>query len=227
MPPTLLVIDRQSKLPADVAALVQPATPVPACGGIFYIPNAISGDERDAAEFYLRFVETHCHGTVSVDWKAELAKAKAGIAKDPKSAFWHNQAGMAYNAMGDFKGAVKELNLASTLDPSNPIHDYALYAFYERKVMHPEERQVLLDALEKDPNNPFGHFEFGFILEGEKRWPDSLREYRTSKRLVSAIQGSQYVDPRGNYYDIDAVRDQVDEAIGRVSKLNDSGPGAR
>ena len=32
------------------------------------------------------------HGSVPVDLKAELAKAKAGIEKNPKSAFWHNQA---------------------------------------------------------------------------------------------------------------------------------------
>jgi hypothetical protein len=55
------------------------------------------------------------HGSVTVDWKAELAKAKAGIAKNPKSAFWHNQAGVAYDALGEFANAVKELKLASTL----------------------------------------------------------------------------------------------------------------
>jgi hypothetical protein len=93
MPPTLLVIDPQSELPADVASLVRPATPERVCGGIGYIPNAISGEERDAAELYLRFVEAHCHGSVSVDWNAELTKAKAGIRNNPKSAFWHNQAG--------------------------------------------------------------------------------------------------------------------------------------
>lgn len=226
-PPTLLVIDPQSELPADVASLVRPATPMSVCGAIFYMPNAISGEERDAAELYLRFVETHCHGSVNVDWKAELAKAKVGIKNDPKSGFWHNQAGVAYNALGDFQNAVKELKLASTLDPSNPVDDYMLYAIYKRKGMHAEQRQMLLDALEKDPNNPLGNFEFGFVLESEKRWSDSLREYRIAKRLVSAIQGSQYIDPTGGYYDIDGIRDQADEAIDRVSKLNHSGPGAR
>lgn len=153
-----------------------------------------------------------------VDWKAELAKAKAGLEKDPKSAFWHNQAGVAYDALGDFQNAVKELKLASTLDPSNPIDDYALYAIFKRKGMQTEQRQVLLDALERDPNNPVGRFEFGFILEREKHWADSRREYQTAKQLVGKVEGSSYVDPRGNAYDVDGVRGEVDDAIQRVSK---------
>jgi tetratricopeptide (TPR) repeat protein len=108
------------------------------------------------------------HGTVTVDWKAELAKAKAGIEKNPKSAFSHGQAGVAYDALGDFEGAVKEVELASTLDPSNPNNYYTLYALYKRKAIHSEQRKVLLDALEKDPNNPVGRFEFAYILEEEK-----------------------------------------------------------
>ncbi len=162
------------------------------------------------------------HGTVSVDWNAELAKAKAGIEKNPKSAFWHNQAGVAYDALGDFGNAVKELKMASSLDPSNPINDYTLYALYKRKSMHSEQRQVLLDALEKDPNNPLGRFEFGYILEEEKHWADSLREYQVAKRLVATVKGPMYTDPRGNAYDVDGVREEVDKAIDRVAKLNDS-----
>jgi len=221
-PPTLLVIDPQSELPADVASLVRPVTPESVCGGIAYIPNAISGEERDAAELYLRFVETHCHGSVSVDWKAELAKAKAGIKNKPKSAFWHNQAGVAYDALGDFGKAVKELKLASTLDPSSPAHDYTLYALYKRKGMHAEQREVLLDALERDANNPLGRFEFAYILEEEKHWADSLREYQVARRLAASVKGPMYIDPRGGGYEIDVVREEVDQAIERVSKLNES-----
>ena len=160
------------------------------------------------------------HGTVTVDWKAELAKAKAGIEKNPKSAFWHNQAGVAYDALGDFESAVKELKLASTLDPSNPNGDYALYALYKRKRMRPEMRQMVLDALEKDPNNPVGHFEFAYILEEEKHWVDSLREYQVAKRLAASVKGPLYTDPRGNAYDVDGVREEVDKAIDRVARLN-------
>ncbi|MGB9467607.1 MAG: hypothetical protein WBR10_21035 [Candidatus Acidiferrum sp.] len=162
------------------------------------------------------------HGSVNVDWKAELAKAKAGIEKNPKSAFWHNQAGVAYDGLGDFENAVKELKLASTLDRSNPINDYALYALYKRKGMHSEQREVLLHALEIDPQNPVGRFEFAFILEKEKHWADSLREYQTAKLLVASVKGPVYRDPRGNPYDVDGIQEQVDKAIDRVAKLNES-----
>jgi tetratricopeptide (TPR) repeat protein len=163
------------------------------------------------------------HGSVTVDWKAELAKAKAGIEKNPKSAFWHDQAGVAYNALGDVENAVKELKLASTLDPANPHGHYALYAVYKRRGIYLEkQREVLLDALEKDPQNPWGHFEFAHILEAERYWPDSLREYQTAKRLAASVNGPVYLDPRGNPYNVDGVRGEVDEAIERLAKLNDS-----
>lgn len=162
------------------------------------------------------------HGSVAVDWKAELEKAKAGIAKNPKSAFWHNQAGVAYDALGEFEKALRELKLASTLDPSNPNGDYALYALYKRKAMHAEQRQVILNALEKDPNNPVGQFEFAYILEEEKHWADSLREYQVARRLAASVKGPKYIDSRGNVYEVEGIREEVDKAIDRVAKLNES-----
>jgi tetratricopeptide (TPR) repeat protein len=164
----------------------------------------------------------HEHGSVPVDLKAELAKAKAGIEENPKSAFWHNQAGVMYDALGDFDTAVKEIKLAATLDPSNPDNYYTLYALYKRKAMHAEQRQVLRDALEKDANNPVGRFEFAYILEAEKHWADSLREYQVAKRLATSVKGPIYTDLRGNPYEIDGVREEVDKAIERVAKLNES-----
>jgi hypothetical protein len=77
-------------------------------------------------------------------------------------------------------------------------------------------------TLEKDAKNPVGHFEFAFILENEKQWADALREYRTVKVLVADVKGSEYVDPRGNPYGIGSVREQVDTAIERVAKQNES-----
>jgi tetratricopeptide (TPR) repeat protein len=159
------------------------------------------------------------HGSVAVDWKAELAKAKAGIEKNPRSAFWHNQAGVAYDALGDFESAVKEIKVATTLDPSNPNSYYTLYFLYKKKAMHSKQRQVLLDALEKDTNNPMGRFEFAYILEEEKHWADSLREYQAAKRLATSVKGPTYIDSRGNVYEVDGVREEVDKAIDRVSKL--------
>ena len=162
------------------------------------------------------------HKTVPVDWKVELAKAKAGIEKNPKSAFWHNQAGIAYDALGDFETAVKELKLACTLDPSDPMNYYSLYALYKRKSMHPEQRQVLLDALEIDPNNPLGRFEFAYILEEERHWSDALREYRVAKSLAATVEGPIYRDSRGSVYEVAGLREEVDKSIERLAKLNES-----
>jgi tetratricopeptide (TPR) repeat protein len=162
------------------------------------------------------------HKSVSVDWKAELAKAKTEIDRSPKSSFWHNQAGVAYDALGDFENAVKELKLACALDPSNPINYYTLYSIYKRKAMLLEQREVLLEALEKDPNNPLGHFGFALVLEKERHWADSLREYQTAKLVAARVKGPVYTDPRGNAYDVSGFREEVDEAIDRVTKLDKS-----
>jgi tetratricopeptide (TPR) repeat protein len=162
------------------------------------------------------------HGNVTVDWKAELAKAKARIKKNPQSAYWHDQAGIAYDALGDFGNSVRELKLACTLDSSNPGYYYTLYFLYKRKGMRSEQRQVLLDALEKDPNNPLGRFEFASILEEEKHWADALREYREAKRLIANVKGSSYVDSRGGHYDVDGVPALLNKAIARVAKLERS-----
>jgi tetratricopeptide (TPR) repeat protein len=133
MPLTLLIADSDSTLPADVSSLVRPAAEASVCGAVPYEPSSVSGEEREAAELYLQFLETHCHGTVRVDWKAELAKAEAALQKKPQSAFWHNQAGIAYEALGDFTNAIKELKLARALDPTDPGNDYALWALYKRR----------------------------------------------------------------------------------------------
>ncbi len=162
------------------------------------------------------------HGTIQVDWKAELAKAQAGIADNPKSAFWHNQASVAYDALGHFDIAVKELKLASTLDPDDPIHHYGLFALYQRKGTLREQRQALLNALEIDGRNPIGLFELGVVLEKEGYPEESLKEYREAKLFAVDVKGDEYIDRRGNPFEIGFVRKNVDAYIERVAKLKDS-----
>lgn len=160
--------------------------------------------------------------SVSVYWKEELRKAEAALEKNPKSSFWHNQAGVAYDALGDVENAEKEFTLASKLDPTNPIGYYALYAFYQRRGTLAQQREALLSALENDTANPLGHFQLATVLEKEWHSEESLREYRTAKSLVSSVKGREYVDPRGNPYEIEVVRKEVDKCMDRVTRLKAS-----
>jgi tetratricopeptide (TPR) repeat protein len=154
------------------------------------------------------------------DWKKELRKAQACIAKDAGSSYCHSRAGVAYDALGDFSDAQRELSRASELDPTNPGSDYMLCALYKRRAMLPEQRKLLLSALEKDSANPFGHFELGIVLEKEKYWEDAISEYQKARLLVSPMKGPEYIDPRGNPYQINIVREQVGQSIDRVSALS-------
>jgi tetratricopeptide (TPR) repeat protein len=158
-------------------------------------------------------------GTVSEDPKTLLEKAQAGIEKNPKSAFWHNQASVAYSALGHFDLAVKELELAATLDPDDPGHEYSLFALYQRKGMLRQQRNALLSALEIDGGNPLGHFELGVVLEKEGYLEESLKEYRDAKRLAADVKNHEYTDRRGGAYEIEVVRKSADEYIERVAKL--------
>lgn len=159
------------------------------------------------------------HPIIHVNWKDELQKARAGIKKDPKSAFWHNQAGVAYDALGDPKNAEKELTLASRLDSTKPIYYYVLYGFYQRRGTIAQMREVLLNALENDSANPVGRIELGAVLEKEGDLAESLSEYRLAKLLVAKVKGREYTDPTGTPYDIEYVRRDVDGCIERVAKL--------
>jgi tetratricopeptide (TPR) repeat protein len=154
--------------------------------------------------------------SIRVDWKKELQKAQDGIGKNPKSSFWHNQAGVAYDALGDVESAERELTLASNLDSTNPIGYYCLYAFYQRRGTLAQQRKALINALESDSANPLGHFQLGVVLEKEGYLTESLSEYRTAKSLVSGVKGPEYIDPRGNPNEIEVVRNDVEKYIDRV-----------
>lgn len=149
-------------------------------------------------------------------WQKQLAKARGALAKNPKSSFWHGQAGVAYDGLGDVSKAEEELKLAAKLAPTNPMDQYVLYAFYQRRGTLSQQRRALLDALDIDWGNPLGHYALGTVLEKEEYLEDALREYGTAKQLVQGIKANEYIDSRGNPYDISVVRRDVSGAMDRV-----------
>jgi len=162
------------------------------------------------------------HGSTPVDWNAELLHAQQEIEKNPSSAFWHDQAGVAYDALGNFNNAVQELKRAESLDLDNPIHDYVLYAIYKRRGLREDQRKVLVDALRKDPVNPIGRFEIAQLFQMEGHWLEAFQQYCRTRSIVAGIKGSEYIDPKGNPYDISPVREQINKAVEEASKKSGS-----
>lgn len=151
-------------------------------------------------------------------WQEELSRARAHIQQEPRSAYWHNQAGLAYGSLGETSKAQTELTLAAKLDPENPIGYWTLFAFYQRNGRLSQQRKALLRTLEIDSRNPLGHFELAIVLEKEGHLKDSLREYQAANRLVSTVAGGEYTDQRGNPFEVNVVRKQVRDCIARVKK---------
>ena len=63
-PQDLLILNSQSDLQESAAAIRDRlGKPQLVCGGkTAYIPDWVSGEEREAADMYLRFLEDHCDG---------------------------------------------------------------------------------------------------------------------------------------------------------------------
>ena len=57
---TLVLPVPGAPLSAEVVSQLRPEPPKLICGGAAYIPDKASGEEREAAELYLRFLEGHC-----------------------------------------------------------------------------------------------------------------------------------------------------------------------
>jgi tetratricopeptide (TPR) repeat protein len=187
--------------------------------GCGHSPDQHSTGSPDAA------AEPPPRKVVQVDWHAKLATLQKELARDPNSAFLHNQAAVAYDALGDFESFDREIHIAMKLEPRNPIDCYVAYAVYKRRRLREKQRSVLERALEIDPGNPFGHYERAGMLEDEKKWADALAEYETTKTLLDKVMRNSerqnftswsYVDPTGAPYDVTFERAHIDDDIARV-----------
>lgn len=163
--------------------------------------------------------------TVQVDWRAQLTDIQKQLAKNPSSAFLHNQAAVAYDALDDFEGFDREIHIAMKLDPGNPSDVYAAYAVYKRRQLRDKRTLALEQALQADPNNPTGHYEKASMFEDDKKWVEALAEYQITKMLGDQVKANPdnfknnhwtYVDLRGNPFDISWETAHIDDDIARV-----------
>jgi tetratricopeptide (TPR) repeat protein len=169
----------------------------------------------------------HEHKTVQVNWREELNKTQDQLQRNPNSAFLHNQAAVAYDALGDFEGFDREIHTAMTLDSENTIDYYVAYAVYKRRHLRDKSVFVLNEALKIDQTNPLGHYEKAAIFEGDKQWQNALEEYLATRELVREVKSHptnfqygewRYLDARGNPYDVTDIASLVDSDIIRVRK---------
>jgi hypothetical protein len=59
--PELVILDSRSEMAKDNNVENQMGQPEHLCGGnVAYLPTWVSGEKRDAAEMYLRFVKSNC-----------------------------------------------------------------------------------------------------------------------------------------------------------------------
>jgi tetratricopeptide (TPR) repeat protein len=165
------------------------------------------------------------HKVVQVDWRAQLADIQKRLKEDPNSPFLHNQAAVAYDALGDFDNFDREIHLAMKLEPENSINYYMAYGVYKRRHLRDKQISVLEKALQIDPDNPIGHYEKAAIFEDDKKWADALTEYQTTKTLLERVKSDPdnfrnnswtYRDGNGNIDDVSWVVIHIDRDINRV-----------
>jgi tetratricopeptide (TPR) repeat protein len=166
------------------------------------------------------------HKVVHVDWQAQLTEMQKQLARNPNSAFLHNQAAVAYNALGDFPNSDREIHIAMKLSPDDTNYCYSAFAFYKQRHLENEEMSTLEKALQIDSGNAFGHYEKATLLEDKKKWTDALAEYQTTKRLVDWVKANPdnfrnnswwYTDRRGNQYDVSWEISHIDDDLRRVN----------
>jgi tetratricopeptide (TPR) repeat protein len=167
----------------------------------------------------------HAAKHVQVDWHAKLEKLQKQLAHDPRSAFLHGQAAVAYDALGDVSNFEKQIDLAMDLDRKSPTYCYWAYAVYKRRNLTEQATAVLNRALEIDPNNPLGHYERGATFERKGAWRSALAEYQLTKRLLEVAKrntngfyyrGPSTIGSDAGYYDVTYIKENIDEDVARM-----------
>ncbi len=149
-----------------------------------------------------------------------LERAKKALKTEPRSAFWHNQAAMAYMMLGELSSARIELQRAIEFDPENPIHYYGQATLSKELGDSLGELEALRKALALDPKNPTGRFALADALERSGDLQGALKEYTLSIEYLgyTTHTGTEavYYDSRKNAYTVGDLRKHAERRIRKL-----------
>jgi tetratricopeptide (TPR) repeat protein len=158
---------------------------------------------------------------VTLVHRERLEKARNAISKNPRSAYWHNQAALSLAAMRDLPSAIKEIEEAIRLDPCNPFHHYSSASLREQSGDQAGREKALREAIRLDSLNPVTHFSLAVALESKGEYQQAFEEYKlTVQNLAHADKDEDYWDPRDNAYSVRGLRSMAQDKVKQLeSKL--------
>jgi tetratricopeptide (TPR) repeat protein len=149
--------------------------------------------------------------------RSDLERARAELIKKPNSAYWRNQAAVAYAGLGYLAAAKRELREAVKLEPDSPTNYYGLASVSKELGDSSAEIEALQKALYLDPANPLGRFALAEAFERSGKRKEALAQYKLSREsLVHAKKekaGDVYYDAKGNVYALGDLRETVGARI--------------
>jgi tetratricopeptide (TPR) repeat protein len=176
-----------------------------------YLPyRHIKGERRP----YRRYISAE---QMRVGARETLRHAEEELARNPRSAFWHNQAGVCQAALGNFGEARNHFTDAISLEPEDPINYYHLAAIERTQGNLNRAKDLLEKALALDPRNPSGHCHLGNVLLTEGDWQYARSEFDACLAAIPS-QGNDYYDPRGNAYGLVGLREDAKSKLSSIQK---------